>query len=216
MKKFILVIAALTFSLTAFSQGFEIGIKGGMNITAADVMKEASKDVKITNKNTFNGGVYGRLKIKLIGIFVQPELVYNTRGYNFDITEPISGTTINLKQQAYYLDMPVLVGLKMFKFLRVYAGPNFQYLLKNELTDVADGVAKAINFQKKDMKEYNTGVQIGFGLDLSKFRVDVKYDFNPTDMGSPFSYNTSYQNHVQLIKTSMVTIQLGYKLFGIL
>ena len=109
MKKFILVIAALTFSLTAYSQGFEIGIKGGMNITAADVMKEASKDVQITNKNTYNGGVYGRLKIKLIGIFVQPELVYNTRGYNFDITA--NSKTYNIKQQAYYLDVPVLVGL---------------------------------------------------------------------------------------------------------
>ena len=206
MKNFILVIAALTFSLTAYSQGFEIGIKGGMNITAADVMKEASKDVQITNKNTFNGGVYGRLKIKLIGIFVQPELVYNTRGYNFDITA--NGKTYNIKQQAYYLDVPVLVGLKMFKFLRVYAGPNFQYLLKNEIT----GIDNIVTFQKTDMKKANTGVQLGVGLDLSKFRVDVKYDFNPTDMGSPFSY----QGKEQLIKTSMVTIQLGYKLFGIL
>ena len=206
MKKFILVLAALTFSIAAFSQGFEIGIKGGMNITAADVMKEASKDVKITNKNTYNGGVYGRLKIKLIGIFVQPELVYNTRGYNFNITA--NGITYNIKQQAYYLDVPVLVGLKMFKFLRVYAGPNFQYLLKNEIT----GIDNIVTFQKNDMKKANTGVQIGFGLDLSKFRVDLKYDFNPTDMGSPFSY----QGKAQLIKTSMVTIQLGYKLFGIL
>ena len=212
MKKFILVLAALTFSIAAYSQGFEIGIKGGMNITAADVMKEASKDVQITNKNTYNGGVYGRLKIKLIGIFVQPELVYNTRGYNFNITEPITNTTINIKQQAYYIDVPVLVGLKMFKFLRVYAGPNFQYLLTNEITGVDDAVALAIDFKKTDMKKSNTGVQIGFGLDLSKFRVDVKYDFNPTDMGSPFSY----QGKAQLIKTSMVTIQLGYKLFGIL
>ena len=206
MKKFILVLAALTFSIAAYSQGFEIGIKGGMNITAADVMKEASKDVQITNKNTYNGGVYGRLKIKLIGIFVQPELVYNTRGYNFDITA--NGKTYNIKQQAYYLDVPVLVGLKMFKFLRVYAGPNFQYLLKNEITGIND----IVGFEKKDMKKANTGVQLGFGLDLSKFRVDVKYDFNPTDMGSPFSY----QGKEQLIKTSMVTIQLGYKLFGIL
>ena len=212
MKKFILVLAALTFSIAAFSQGFEIGIKGGMNITAADVMKEASKDVQITNKNTYNGGIYGRLKIKLIGIFIQPELVYNTRGYNFDIKEPITGTTINIKQQSNYLDVPVLVGLKMFKFLRVYAGPNFQYLLTNEITGVDDAVALAIDFKKTDMKKSNTGVQIGFGLDLSKFRVDVKYDFNPTDMGSPFSY----QNQVQSIKTSMITIQLGYKLFGIL
>ena len=183
-----------------------------MNITAADVMKEASKDVQITNKNTYNGGIYGRLKIKLIGIFIQPELVYNTRGYNFDIKEPITGTTINIKQQSNYLDVPVLIGLKMFKFLRVYAGPNFQYLLTNEITGVDDAVALAIDFKKTDMKKSNTGVQIGFGLDLSKFRVDVKYDFNPTDMGSPFSY----QNQVQSIKTSMITIQLGYKLFGIL
>jgi len=212
MKKIILVLAALTFSIAAYSQGFEIGIKGGMNITAADVMKEASKDVQITNKNTYNGGIYGRLKIKLIGIFIQPELVYNTRGYNFDIKEPITGTTINIKQQSNYLDVPVLVGLKMFKFLRVYAGPNFQYLLANEITGVDDAVALAIDFKKTDMKKSNTGVQIGFGLDLSKFRVDVKYDFNPTDMGSPFSY----QSQVQSIKTSMITIQLGYKLFGIL
>jgi len=206
MKKFILVLAALTFSIAAYSQGFEIGIKGGVNITAADVMTKASNDVKITNKNTYNGGVYGRLKIKLIGIFVQPELVYNTRGYNFDITA--NGKTYNIKQQAYYIDVPVLVGLKMFKFLRVYAGPNFQYLLKNEITGIDD----IVDFKKTDMKKANTGVQIGLGLDLSKFRVDLKYDFNPTDMGSPFSY----QNQAQSIKTSMVTIQLGYKLFGIL
>lgn len=210
MKKFILVLAALTFSIAAFSQGFEIGIKGGLNIAAASAVKDLVPGVGISSKNTYNGGVYGRLKIKLIGIFVQPELVYNTRGYNFDITA--NGKTYNIKQQAYYLDVPVLVGLKMFKFLRVYAGPNFQYLLKNEITGVDDVVALAIDLKKTDMKKANTGVQIGFGLDLSKFRVDVKYDFNPTDMGSPFSY----QNQVQSIKTSMVTIQLGYKLFGIL
>ena len=206
MKKFILVIAALTFSLTAFSQGFEIGIKGGVNITAAGAVKDLVPGVDIASKNTYNGGVYGRLKIKLIGIFVQPEFVYNTRGYNFNITA--NGITYNIKQQAYYLDVPVLVGLKVFKFLRVYAGPNFQYLLKNEIT----GIDNIVTFQKTDMKKANTGVQIGFGLDLSKFRLDVKYDFNPTDMGSPFSY----QGKEQLIKTSMVTIQLGYKLFGIL
>ncbi len=208
MKKFILVLAALTFSIAAYSQGFEIGIKGGLNITAAGAVKNLVPGVGISSKNTYNGGVYGRFKIKLIGVFVQPELVYNTRGYNFNITEPITNTTINIKQQAYYIDMPVLVGLKMFKFLRVYAGPNFQYLLKNEITGIDD----IVDFKKTDMKKANTGVQIGFGLDLSKFRVDLKYDFNPTDMGSPFSY----QNQVQSIKTSMVTIQLGYKLFGIL
>ena len=206
MKKFILVLATLTFSLAAFSQGFEIGIKGGVNITAAGAVKDLVPGVDIASKNTYNGGVYGRLKIKLIGIFVQPELVYNTRGYNFNITA--NGITYNIKQQAYYLDVPVLVGLKVFKFLRVYAGPNFQYLLKNEIT----GIDNIVSFQKTDMKKANTGVQIGFGLDLSKFRLDVKYDFNPTDMGSPFSY----QGKEQLIKTSMVTIQLGYKLFGIL
>jgi len=208
MKKFILVLAALTFSIAAYSQGFEIGIKGGLNITSAGAVKDLVPGVGISSKNTYNGGVYGRFKIKLIGVFVQPELVYNTRGYNFNITEPITNTTINIKQQAYYIDMPVLVGLKMFKFLRVYAGPNFQYLLKNEITGIDD----IVDFKKTDMKKANTGVQIGFGLDLSKFRVDVKYDFNPTDMGSPFSY----QSQVQSIKTSMVTIQLGYKLFGIL
>ena len=206
MKKFILVLATLTFSIAAYSQGFEIGIKGGVNITAAGAVKDLVPGVDIASKNNYNGGVYGRLKIKLIGIFVQPELVYNTRGYNFNITA--NGITYNIKQQAYYLDVPVLVGLKVFKFLRVYAGPNFQYLLKNEIT----GIDNIVSFQKTDMKKANTGVQIGFGLDLSKFRLDVKYDFNPTDMGSPFSY----QGKAQLIKTSMVTIQLGYKLFGIL
>jgi hypothetical protein len=212
MKKLILVIATLTFSIACYSQSFEIGVKGGLNITAADVMQKVSNDLQITNKNTFNGGVYGRFKIKLIGLFVQPELVYNTRGYNFEIKEPNSGETINLKQQAYYIDVPVLVGLKMLKFLRVYAGPNFQYLLKNEITGIDEVKALAIDFKKTGMKKASTGVQIGFGLDLLKFRLDVKYDFNPTDMGSPFSY----QSQAQSIKTSLITIQLGYKLFGVL
>ena len=212
MKKLILVIATLTFSIACYSQSFEIGVKGGLNITAADVMQKVSNDLQITNKTTFNGGIYGRFKIKLIGLFVQPELVYNTRGYNFEIKEPISGETINLKQQAYYIDVPVLVGLKMLKFLRVYAGPNFQYLLKNEITGIDEVKALEIDFKKTGMKKANAGVQIGFGLDLLKFRIDVKYDFNPTDMGSPFSY----QSEAQSIKTSMITIQLGYKLFGVL
>ena len=212
MKKLILVIATLTFSIACYSQSFEIGVKGGLNITAADVMQKVSNDLQITNKNTFNGGVYGRFKIKLIGLFVQPELVYNTRGYNFEIKEPNSGETINLKQQAYYIDVPVLVGLKMLKFLRIYAGPNFQYLLKNEITGIDEVKALEIDFKKTGMKKANVGVQIGFGLDVLKFRIDVKYDFNPTDMGSPFSY----QSQAQSIKTSMITIQLGYKLFGVL
>jgi hypothetical protein len=105
------------------------------------------------------------------------------------------------------MDVPVLVGWRVLKTFRLYAGPNFQFLLK-QITDIPDNK----DFKLEDLKDRTTGFQVGAGLDILKLRVDLKYDFNTSDMGSAFSY----QGIAPTLQNKMVTLQVGLKLYSLL
>jgi hypothetical protein len=206
MKKLILSLVLFTASLSGFSQELEFGLKVGIS---SDKMKleHASTFVSdLEGNKTYNFGVYGRFKVKVIGLYVQPEAIYNTRASNITITD--NGVKNVFLQSASYIDIPVLVGLKFLKVFRVYGGPNFQMLVSQK-TDIPAG---KVEFVKTDLNKKATGMQLGAGLDLAKFRFDAKYDFNVGDMGSPFTY----KGNAVSTQNAMFTFQVGIKLFGLL
>lgn len=210
MKKTFILISLLSAFSSLYAQELEFGVKGGISNNTIQISDMKSLDVATDANNTYNFGLYGRLKIIGIGLYVQPELIYNTRASNFSLKTP---TTLNpsltqiFSHKANYVDVPVLVGWKFLKLFRVYGGPNFQFLL-NQNTDIPN----VTGLTKEDLKKNTTGIQFGVGLDLLKLRADVKYDFNTSDMGSAFRYN----GNAPTLKNGMIMIQIGIKLFGIL
>ncbi|MCG9880449.1 MAG: PorT family protein [Bacteroidia bacterium] len=201
MKKLIITFNLLFFAFLANAQNVEIGIKAGISSDKIKLEDVQNVNTKIEGNVTTNIGAYLRASTP-IGLYVQPEAVFNRRGSNFTVDglDPFSHT-------ANYVDVPVLLGWRFLKTVRVFAGPNFQFLMK-QVTEIPNDP----NFKAEDLKGFNTGYQVGAGLDLLRLRVDLKYDFNVNDMGSAFSY----KGVSPTLQNNMITLQLGYRLFSLL
>jgi len=203
MKKIIVTLSLIMAVLVSTAQNLEVGIKAGIsrdNIALEDVQNLSTK---IEGNTTTNIGAYIRL-ITPVGFYVQPEVIYNRRGSNFTVQG--SGSKA-FSHTANYIDVPVLVGWRILRTVRFFGGPNFQFLTK-QITDIPNDP----KFKVESLKGFNTGFQVGAGVDLLKFRVDLKYDFNTNDMGSAFSYN----GVAPTLQNNMFTLQVGFKLFSIL
>lgn len=203
MKKFITTLCLISALFTAKAQNLELGIKAGLNRDKIDLKELQNLSAKVEANTTVNIGAYLRLSTP-IGLYLQPEAVFNRRGSNFKID--IAGLQA-FSHTANYIDVPVLVGWRFLKTFRLYAGPNFQFLLK-QITDIPDNK----DFKLENLKDRTTGFQVGAGLDILKLRVDLKYDFNTSDMGSAFSY----QGIAPTLQNKMVTLQVGLKLYSLL
>ena len=203
MKKFITTLCLISTLFTAKAQNLEIGIKAGLNRDKIDLKELQNLSAKVEANTTVNIGAYLRLSTPF-GLYLQPEAVFNRRGSNFKID--IAGLQA-FSHTANYMDVPVLVGWRVLKTFRLYAGPNFQFLLK-QITDIPDNK----DFKLENLKDRTTGFQVGAGLDILKLRVDLKYDFNTSDMGSAFSYKEISPT----LQNKMLTLQVGLKLYSLL
>lgn len=206
MKKILLSALYALICFSAFSQDLEFGIKAGFSKDKLMLSHDNSFSSSVEGITTYNYGVYGKLQVWVIGLYVQPELLMNRRASNITITD--NSKDYIFEQSASYVDFPVLVGFKFVKTLRIYGGPNFQMMYKQSTGFPTDNPS----FSADNLDKKTTGIIVGAGLDLIKFRVDARYDFNAASMGSAFRYN----NHPVDVRNGMFTVQLGFKLFGIL
>lgn len=124
------------------------GIKGGLNYS----------NIYSTNLNTnfkqgFHAGVYG--KINLIILAVQPEILFSQRGY---VEENVKDVTLN------YIDIPVMLKVKIFPMLSIDAGPQFSYLINEKI----DGIGNILTVQP-DFN--NSEVSAAFGASAQVWRL---------------------------------------------
>ncbi len=212
MKKLILLLCISVFISKVNGQELEFGLKAGVNTGKGSISELNTMSADVKSINSFNGGIYGRLKIMVIGLYIQPELIYSSRGGIYDFND--NGKTFQVTNKANYIDVPVLIGMKFVKIFRIYAGPNFQFLI-NQNMDFPQQYATTI--KTHDLNKKNIGAQFGVGLDLARVRLDLKYDVNPGSLGTFMDYaNSSSVTTSPIVKNSMIVIQLGFKLWGIL
>ncbi len=207
MKKLFVAFALVCSSYLAFSQELEFGLKAGLSSDKISLSNISQFEAKVDPNTTLNFGAFGRFKIMLIGLYIQPEIIVNRRASNFTVIDLVGGSSYIFSHSANYVDVPVLVGFKMLKLFRIYAGPNFQFLTSQK-TDLP---INNINFQSSDLKKKTTGIQFGVGLDLAKLRIDAKYELNAASMGSPFTYKTISPSST----SGMLMLQVGFKMFGL-
>ena len=157
MRKTILLAVFALVSLAATAQtGSGFGIKGGLNYNANGDYFDAAQDaIKDPSRNVgYHIGVFGKIGNRL---YVRPELIYTKTKSDYD------GATFDMSK----LDVPVLVGAKIIGPLHVFGGPAFQYILDSEF----DGVSS--NSIEND---FTVGLNLGAGVNLGKFGVDVRYE----------------------------------------
>jgi hypothetical protein len=224
MKKILLFASLTILPALSFAQGgFQIGIKGGVNLsklTFGDFIKtgtnaNGSPTVGVDGQtfrsnlnDSFNSktgtsfGIYTRFGRNL---FLQPELLYSTRAGQFGIIRNGQTETVTVTTTSF--DVPVLVGIKGGP-IRVMAGPVVSFRV-NDNQKLGEALSQYTNGTLNDAwaKAYY-GYQIGGGLDIGSFGLDVRHEGNLSDIAE-IKDNSGKFN--QRLKSWQIT--LAYRLF---
>lgn len=172
MKKlFLLAIAVIGFSISSNAQDIKLGFKGGVNFATL-------------SGNGYNGldartgyHIGAVLQVGLSDMFaIQPELIYSAQGVkNVDVD---------------YLNLPVLVKFKFAKFFSAEAGPQFGFIVND---DVTDGTKP---------ESFDLSAAVGAGVEFGSFFGQVRYNIGFTDIVD----NREGKN-------SVVQVSVGYYIF---
>lgn len=165
MKKLILAFFLLFLAVEGFSQNSGFGIKAGLSSTEVDFKND--QIVPDDAQTGYHIGVYGRFGG---GLFIQPELLFTQTSGDFTINSPGQGTSEKFKANFNRLDIPVMVGIRMLKVVRVMAGPIASININSDVKNAANTVQDA-NFNSATL-----GYQAGLGIDLGNLSVDAKYE----------------------------------------
>lgn len=198
MKKVMLTIVALFMINLTYAQ-FNFGPKFGISSSELDFSKANGIDDSIIPGGStmgFHAGVFAR--VNLGGLYIQPEVLFTQSGGEV----MFEGFTADDIREVEFnkLDIPVMVGMKFARFLRIQAGPTLSILLDAE----ADGLDESI---KSGYNDATLGYQAGVGVDIWNLIVDFKYEGNLSTFGDEiFGYQTDQQNNQWIVS-------VGFKLF---
>ena len=163
MKK-ILLIAVLFIAYNTSNAQISYGIKGGLNYNYASIdFDNVDPSAVVNSKVGYNVGGFLRVKIPLLGLYVQGEPTY-TR-LNAEITDKNGDDATNLGSNRF--DLPVLAGFKLAIF-RIYAGPVMSWNLGSSVDK--DDIEVVVN------DAMSVGGQVGVGVELGKIMIDLRYE----------------------------------------
>jgi hypothetical protein len=199
MKK-LLIIAFLFLSFSGFAQEFTLGPKFGLSSTKVDFASE--NFIPGDAQTGFHVGLFTRISFG--GFFIQPEALYTKTNGSFQINSPQPGGgtgTSTFSEDFNRLDIPVMLGFRFFKFLRLQAGPIASIDIDSDLRDASNTI------QEVDYEKATLGYQAGIGLDIGNFILDAKYESSL----STITKNIGSLNTDQRINQFVLSV--GFKLF---
>jgi hypothetical protein len=199
MKKGILIMC-LVLGFTQISNAqVAFGVKGGVNYNSNSI-KEVQSDVfsGAKSKMGYHAGVWLRLKVPVLGLYVRPELVYTN--LENEVFYKFTEKTTSYSFQK--IDIPVLIGKKIFGIGNVYVGPSFQYILASdfEINDISS----------VDSKGFTMGLQFGGGVEFGNLGIDLRWERAFSDIESTFLSGTVPREFDTRI--NQIIIGLSYKL----
>lgn len=180
MKKLLAFLLVVLITVPAISQ-IKFGLKGGVSTTSLTM-----NDVKTVTSGTttytvdaitkakygFHGGVF--LRLGLLGVYLQPELLFSTRINEYVISNTSLQSTASYvaKQNFNRLDIPVMLGIKLGP-LRLNAGPAASLLINSPKALITD----PNNDFKSLYSRMTIGYQAGLGIDFLKtLTFDLRYE----------------------------------------
>lgn len=173
MKKLVFTVLTLTLINVSFAQKVDFGAKAGLNYNfggkLSEVIHQAGNNIEnITtgakDKAGFHIGMWS--KFHVLGFYIRPEIVYTELNNTYGRNDVNNRNDTDLKTKK--MDMPILLGIKVLGPLHIFAGPSLQYILKSDFS-VSD-----VNDLKTN--DFSVGLQMGAGLELGKFGVDVRWE----------------------------------------
>jgi len=209
MKNLLILAMILCCSFAATSQ-VKFGVKAGLSSTDFN-----PKDLVVLNNNDveqlrlsvdeanygFHLGLFTQIKVKKF--VIQPEVVFNSNQIKFKIEDLDGnvGSTI-LDSRYNFVDVPVMVAYKLGP-LRIQAGPVGHFYV-NSVSDLKD-----LDGYREKFDTAAWGVQYGFGLDIWRTVLDVKWERNFQNFGDHVVFNDVEYNFDDTQKRFIVS--LGFK-----
>ena len=204
MKKSFLLFTLFCLPFMALAQ---VGIKGGVNLGVAEV-----KDRNFNWENDglavgIHAGTFARINIS--SFYLQPELYYTFAKAELSKNDVQAE---RLGVEFHRLDVPVLLGVKLNKNLRINAGP-FASINMSARSTSSD------KDWEKEMNDYysraNFGWQAGVGLDLWRFTLDARYETTVGNLREFDFANSPWTDYLpDEQKQRQFVLSLGYKLGG--
>ena len=203
MKKVLLAIL-LVVGISQYSEAqVQFGIKAGVNYNS-DSFSDVSNDVfnGAESRTGYHAGIWLRAKLPVVGLYLRPELVYTelSNNVNYDNNVVQRQTDYSFRK----IDVPVLLGKKIFGIGNVFAGPSFQYILSsdfglNDLTEVSTN-------------EFSLGIQMGFGIEFGRLGVDVRWERGLSKNETVFVDNNISSNINFDTRVNQIIFGLAYRL----
>lgn len=200
MKKVILFIClAFAFSNISNAQ-LNFGIKGGINYNSNSI-ENVSQDVfdGAESKTGYHAGIWLRAKIPVLGLYIRPELIYTNLENDIRFDNGISAaktTTYSFQK----IDIPVLLGKKIFGIGNIFVGPTFQYVLSSDFgfDDISD----------VDADGFTAGLTFGGGIEFGKIGIDVRWERAFSGIESSFVNNSTDINFDTRVNQIIIGLSL--------
>ncbi|WP_017495121.1 porin family protein [Flavobacterium sp. WG21] len=182
MNTYKLLCLTVIFTLISFKSNAQsplpihVGIKAGSNYSELPVSK--GSDSKYAAG--FFGGAMARFDFKRF--FIQNEILYSEKSSKIERTASLPSK--NLKWRS--LEMPLVIGYKIIDQsmlnVRVFGGGVYSYVLDENISSVSQLKTAYGKFNKS-----NIGYQVGAGIEISKFTLDVTYQGGLNNLSKEFS-----------------------------
>jgi hypothetical protein len=156
-------------SATAQNSKIKAGIKGGLNASNLYIDDVDDENARIG----FHAGLYGQLASSS-AVALQLELLYSGRGTESVYDAPINQT---VRYNFHYIDLPVLVVVKLGDAADLHLGGYASYLLDATIKydgDLADGVDE---IDRDNLKSYDVGLVGGVGVNFGAVQVGARYNY---------------------------------------
>lgn len=209
MKKPLFIFLLLLTCQVVFAQDVvNFGIKAGTN---GSILSNLGSGIE-RNGLKYGGvaGLWLRVKIPLIGLYVQPEVVFSqTGGQVTDLNGQLK-SKINLTNIDGVLLLGQRFGLGNLA-LRINVGPIYSQVLSAKAkskTTVVGNITETNTSIKDQIHTSQIGMQAGIGLDISKINIDLRVQHNFTKL---FDNSASLDN--QNIRIELLQLTLGFKIF---
>ncbi|MCB0835123.1 MAG: PorT family protein [Bacteroidetes bacterium] len=210
--KSLMILAISVFFLQgAYAQKIKIGPRisvGTSDIQPGDFLDadgQSPQELSIMLKDaTPEYAVGGFFRVQLLGIYVQPELLFATSKVTYEENNQQTGSTDDRKERFYNLEIPVMAGTKLGP-LRAQAGPVFRMDI-NSMSELVN-----VSGYGRNLQESSVGLRAGVGVDLGKkIIVDLTYEANL----SAFANEVTIGGHSYELsnRKSQVTFSLGLAL----
>ncbi|WP_233632536.1 porin family protein [Parapedobacter sp. ISTM3] len=201
MKKYFIIALLSTFTAIGANAQllptFQLGLKGALNFST--LRTDDGNWLDGSTRTGYQAGIWAR--IGGAGVHFQPELYFTGKSSKAEFDNPEGGNvTANVTFTS--LDLPLLLGTRIGLGplgVRVQAGPVVSFV-------VDEGIGQAL----QDVADFNSyksqawAVTGGIGVDISKFRADLRYEHGLSNLS---------ENSNRSQKINLWSLGVGYRLF---